>query len=147
MFEDLLNSLNPFKKKIDVAPFEITCIIDGKNFNLWTNAEITIPFDGVSHFSISCPFDHKQKSFRDLFRPFTYKEIELYVNGDLKLTGYFITPKPAGSESSATMTIDGYGKCGILEDVCADPESWPVSFNGLTLPKIIDKLGKQNRKR
>ena len=126
--------------RIFAEKFEITVVIDGLEFNYWTNCEITNPYDSISEFSISAPFDPENKTYRDIFRPFEYKEVIIYVNGEKELTGYFINPKPSLSANSNTITIDGFAKCGILTTVPADPLTWPCEIDGLDLEGVINTL-------
>lgn len=138
--KNLTDLLSGGKDKIDSEEFEIIVVVDGVDFNYWTDCEITKHFDNIDEFSISAPFDPDNKTYRDIFRPFEFKEVLIYVNGDLELSGYFVNPKPSQSDSGATITIDGYAKCGILSKVTCDPESWPVEIDGLDLEEIINKL-------
>lgn len=138
---ELKNLINPPTAQIPSEDFEIIVIIDGEQYNYWTEAEITKRFDGISTFSITSPFDPSIKGFRDIFRPGISRDVQIAVDGSIEISGNFVNVKPSSSPTGRTVTVDGYARCGVLNYVNPDPLTWPVYMNGLTLDQIITKLG------
>lgn len=136
-------------KEIEVTPEtikngvsnEVALLIDGTPFKFWSSATINFSFDTLADsFSISAPWFPDDDIYRELFRPFSYKEIVLYVGGEKVLTGNNITIKTNTNSDSKIITIDGYSKAGILADVTVAATSWPVVFRGLNLQQITESL-------
>ena len=63
-------------------PEEISISIEGETFRHWTEIEISVAFDGHALVSFSAPFEPDEIEFRETFRPFSFKEIEVLLGGD-----------------------------------------------------------------
>jgi len=131
------NSIDPETGKSD----EVSIIVDGSIYRFWETVDINFSFDDFADtFTISGPFDFENRKFLDLFRPYKYKEIGLYVAGELKLTGTLLSPSPSNTPDSSTISISGYSAPGIIADCNAAPVDWPIAINGLNLEEIANKL-------
>jgi len=122
---------------------EVSIEIDGNPYRFWQTANIKFSFDTIADtFSISGPYNPENKNIKKLFKPYSYKEIILYIGGNKVLTGVMLTPRHENNSNSRIITIDGYSTPGILEDSTVSANSWPVEFDGLNLKEIAEKLSR-----
>jgi prophage tail gpP-like protein len=138
-----------YPRQINVSPDsinanyseEVGLYIDGKVFKYFDDLSIDLNFDSIADtFSFTIPFDSNQIHFKRLMKPFSYKEVAVYIGGKKELTGNIVTIKTDSSDNSKKLTIDGYSKTGILNDCCPSPKTWPINVSGLTLMDIANKL-------
>ena len=112
---------------------EVAVRIDGTRFRFWTEINITRSIDAFDTVELSAPFDHTAATFRDIFRPFTFKRLDVTVGGELLFTGtMFITPKLA---TDKTVEVRAYALAGVLND-CPLPASVQSEYNAVTLETI-----------
>ncbi len=137
--------------KVDVSPDtvisgyseEVSLFIDGKVFKYFDDVTISMSFDSIADtFSLSVPFDSKNTSFKKLMRPFSYKEVAIYIGGEKQLQGNIVSIKTSSDPSSRKLQIDGYSKTGILNDCCPSSQTKCSNVNGLDLMQIADLLCK-----
>lgn len=122
---------------------EVSIEIDGIPYRLWQNVEINFTFDKIADtFSLSGPWQVEDFTVRNLFKPFTYKEIIIYVGGNKVLTGILLNIRITTTANAKTIQLDGYSKPGILADVTVSSNSWPVTINGLDLLQIATLLAR-----
>lgn len=108
---------------------DVEIYIDGSRFEFWESITITRSLDSIDSFSFSAPFDYAAPGFRDLFVPFTYKDILIYVGSDLVLKGIIISILPNLNFRSSTITVTGYSLPGVLND-CNMPYKSDVASGG-----------------
>ena len=121
---------------------EVSLVIDGVLFKFWQNCSITFPIDSFRTFSLSCPFQHMDENWKTIFQPFKYQECVLYIGGVKVITSSMIKQTRNSKSNSCTITVEGYSKPGVLNDVSISSSAWPLSFNGLDLKQISEKLCK-----
>jgi len=133
---------NNLKQKTMTSRYfrEVSLVIDGTVFKFWQDVDITLPFDSMRTFSLSAPFNADNPTYVQLFKPFTYKNCIVYVAGKKIITGTIVKHSTKATGNSHTITVEGYSKPGILNDVNVSANSWPISFNGLDLEQIANKL-------
>lgn len=120
---------------------EVAIVIDSTPYKFWETVEINFSLDNIADtFTISGPFNFDNSNFLSAFKPYQYKEIGLYVAGNLMLTGTLLTPSPSSNGSSSTISVSGYSTTGIISDCNVSPLNWPISINGLDLQEIANKL-------
>lgn len=150
--------VKPLPKKIPVTPKpepviepehvevieneEVALVIDGTLFKFWENADITLPFDSMRSFSLSCPFDAINEIWQKLFQPFKYQTCALYVGGVKVITASAIKIDTDSSSSADKLQLSGYSICAIIQDCPPSPSSYPLTFSGLNLKQIAEKLCK-----
>jgi len=136
-------------ERVDVSPDsvvagysdEVALYIDGKVFKYFDDINISMSFDSIADtFSLSVPFDSTNTAFKKLMRPFSYKEIAIYIGGEKQLQGNIITIKTITTPEGRKLNIDGYSKTGILNDCCPSSETKCTDINGLDLSQIAQLL-------
>jgi prophage tail gpP-like protein len=122
---------------------EIAIVIDNTPYKFWTNVELAFNFDTIADtFTLSTPWTPDNFDFRELFNPYKYKEITIYVGGFKVLTGNIVNIRTNNTAKSRVITIDGYSKPGILNDVTVSSSSWPVAIKRLNLQQIAENLAR-----
>jgi prophage tail gpP-like protein len=120
---------------------EVSLVIDDTPYKFWTTVNINLSLDNLADtFSLSGPFEFDNFNFQDIFRPYKYKDVAIYVAGIKQFQGTMLTPKPSNKGSSSVVTVEGYSGPGIIGDVNVAKVDWPVQMNGLNLQEIAEKL-------
>ena len=117
---------------------DITIKIDGKKFTGFTGYDLTLSYDSFDTFSFSAPYDDAIKDLRNTMVPFAFKNCEVYYDGKLILKGTLLTPDPELTDKSGEITLQGYPRCGILNDCMVPPTNYPLKCMGLTMKGIAD---------
>lgn len=120
-------------------PEEIAVMIAGQRFEKWQNVNINLSLDSIDTFSFSTPFSVENKKFRERFKPFVYPEIQIRLNDESLLNGFLL---PKNSDISAkNLSLGGYSRPGILNDLPVPPDKYPIEFVNQDLGKIAATLG------
>ena len=115
---------------------EVALILDGKRFRFWDNIQIKRAVDVVDSVEFSAPFDSSVSDFKNAFRPFSYKRVEVTLGGDPLFTGTMVAVNPVLTDSKKTVAVSGYSLPGVLND-CTPPASLPsLEFLDQKLPEI-----------
>lgn len=124
---------------------ELSLLVDGKDFRGWTSLDATLSLDTLSTLEFSAPFESGNSAFRDTFRPFTFKPLELLLGGDLLFRGTLVDVSPEGASEISSVTVSGYSLPGVLVDCNIPQTSLPAEFKkvglGLILKMISDPFG------
>jgi prophage tail gpP-like protein len=133
----------PQIKTIELSDSEgdISIVIDGYKFLGFTGYELNLNYDSFDSFSFSAPFDIATEAITEALAPFTFKDCEVYYNGELKLKGTLLTPDPEIKDGAKEITLQGYPLCGILNDCTIPLAQYPAEYSGLTLEEIAGPIG------
>ena len=115
--------------------------IDGAPLVGWTSVEIAQAVDACSSATFTAPFDPNDARQRDLFRPFSGREVVVKADGVALFRGVAMRHTPRGDASSTEVTVSCYSRAGVWEDCTAPADLRPLEFNGQTLDKIAKRLG------
>lgn len=124
------------------AKKDLALYCDGKKFTGFTGYTLVRSVDTFDAFSFSSPWDAENKDLRELFRPFSYKECDVYFDGEMVFKGRMMPAIPQVSENSKTISIQGTPLCAVLNDSVLPDSLYPPEFNGLTLKEIAEKVCK-----
>ena len=112
------------KNVAQVAPSsntsECALKIDGNRFRFWTTLRVVRSIGAIDIVEFTAPFDPTVRAQRDAFRPMTFKEVEVTVDGERLFLGTMLTPSPELTPNSSTMHVSAYAKPGVLAD-CTIP--------------------------
>ena len=79
---------NPATKIPAASPDQTTIIIDGTRVEQFSDESVLLTIDNVGNgFSFNVPFFPGTKEYRDLFRPFKYQDVQVYIGENLVLNG------------------------------------------------------------
>jgi prophage tail gpP-like protein/phage tail protein X len=115
------------------SPDEVAVRVGLERLRAWESVTITLSLDGLSEFSLSSP------SF-DAFTPFAFEPCDITIGGDLLFTGTVVSVDPVVEPSRQYVDVSGYATPGVLADCTASRTSYPVQFDGLTLPQVAETL-------
>lgn len=118
------------------AKQDLALFCDGKKFTGFTGYTVVCSVDTFDAFSFSSVWDAENKDLRELFRPFSYKECEVYFDGDLIFRGRLLPAVPSVQPDSKTITVQGYPLCGVLNDSTLPDSLYPPEYNDLDLKQI-----------
>lgn len=122
------------------AKKDLALYCDGKKFTGFTGYTVVCSVDTFDAFSFSSAWDSSKKELRDLFRPFTYKECEVYFDGDLIFKGRLLPAVPNVQPDSKTITVQGYPLCAVLNDSTLPDSLYPPEYNDLNLKQIAENI-------
>jgi len=135
--DEIENKTNPIKEKKppesikNVDSDSISILIDGKLFSFWSDYVINFEIDTFDTFSFSVPFDRSLLVYREIFRPFTYKNVAIYYGQELIFTGYLLSDSITLAPDERSISIEGYSLPAFLNDCHMPLSSFPLEFNNL----------------
>lgn len=114
--------------------------ISGEEFAYWTEIEIHLGLDSHASVGFDAPFEPSNAAFRETFRPFSFKPMELSVGGELLFTGTMVDVKPRFDAGQRVVNVSGYSKPAVLDEVDIPADHLPVEANGLSLRQIAERV-------
>lgn len=116
---------------------ETAVYIDGQRFRHWTGITIGRSLDNISTVSFIGPFEESEPVFRDRFKPLKFRPLEVTIGGRRVFTGTMINPYSQAEPEQVVLSVNGYGKPGILNDCTLPVSAYPELENfDLTLAEI-----------
>jgi prophage tail gpP-like protein len=116
--------------------------IDKKYFANWVEVEIVDAIDNYTQVRMVAPFEPDKREFRDLFRPFTYQEIEVDSQLTTLFKGFIVDPAAKFDFKERTVEAHGYAKPAVSAD-----SDMPVALltdsakKGKSIAREFTKLG------
>lgn len=123
-----------------MADEQVSIIIDGREWRWWSGLEIHLSLDSHPTVGFTAPFEPERKEFRDTFRPFSFKPLEINVGDQRLFTGTLVDVNPNVDAGGRTVAVSAYSKAAVLEDCCPPVSLAPFEANGLTLRQIAESL-------
>lgn len=130
----------PAKTKINAAGDDVTVLIDGVEFKNFIDINLNLSFTSFDSCSIVAPFEPENTAFRNVFKPFSYQDVAIYIGGELIFSGTQIGIQPEVTPASKTVTLTAYARCAVTNDSCVPISAYPISLRGLDLKKIAEIL-------
>lgn len=122
-------------------PERVTLLVGGKEFGAWSECELHDQIDSISTVSFKAPFEPDRKELRDIFRPFTYPDVEVKVGGFQFFAGRMVSVSPDSDANSNTVDVTAYAHAGWLNDVTMPGHKYPIEYKKLGIGAIATKLG------
>ena len=119
---------------------EVTVVINGNRFSFFQDFALTQNIDTFDGFTFSAPFDPTNVIYRESFRPFSYKDIQVFYGSEIWFSGILLAPQSQSSPQSKAVSLTGYPKCGVINDVMLPISKYPIEFNNQTLQQIATRL-------
>lgn len=116
--------------------------IDGQEFTGWSSIDIHLAMDNFSTVEFTAPFEPRSQAFRAIFRPFTFKPLEVTIDGDQLFKGVLVGINPEGEANSNTVSVTAYSLPGPLADCNEPARALPLEFKNLGLRAIAEQLAK-----
>lgn len=129
---------------------QVSLLIDRKLFAYWSDLEIKLSIDSFDTVGFSAPFEPDRQEFRETFRPFSFKPIQVLVAGEPIFTGTMVGVDPDFDATGKRVAITAYAQPGVLGD-CTAPTGFghkgrsasgavKLEFTKLTLAAIAAQL-------
>jgi prophage tail gpP-like protein/phage tail protein X len=121
------------------TPDEVALLIGGKRFRFWTSIRLTRSLDNMDTLDIAAPFEPQLESFKETFRPFSFKAVEVTVGGEPLFKGTMISVIP-NLGVSKTIQVSAYSTPGVLNDCTAPASAYPLEYNSQSLKAITEAI-------
>jgi len=119
---------------------DVSILIDGKDFAFWSDVEISLSIDSFATCKFRAPFEAERFEFRDTFRPFTFKPLQVLLQGERLFTGTMVSVDPEESEDSSDVSVEGYALPAVLGDCMMPASALPLEFKNSTLKDIATQI-------
>lgn len=119
---------------------EISLLIDDKRFRFFTDITINKGMDKIDSITFSSPMESDNQDFRNTFKPFSFKNIKIYIGESKLFDGTMIDVNPSTTENSKTVEVSAYSRCGVLSDCTASSNQYPIEYNNTKLNQIANEL-------
>jgi len=119
---------------------EVALTIENERFRFWDSMNITRTLDSVSTIEFSAPFEPDQAAFRERFRPFSYKDAKITVDGTRLFSGTMVAVRPQSQENSRSVSVSCYSVPGVLGDCTLPGSALPAEYDNLTLREIAQNV-------
>ncbi|MCX8816963.1 phage baseplate assembly protein [Vibrio parahaemolyticus] len=121
---------------------DVIISINGEVYKVWDNFSVTLNFGAIADtFSFRIPFFPDDASQREAFRPFSYNAVTVWIGKDKLLTGVLVDISPTVGDSRE-VSISGYSRCGVLQDVTFSPSQYPIEYNQVSLINLTKDVVK-----
>ncbi len=120
----------------------VVILIANRVFGAWPSVDIHRQMDSFSSIEFTAPFESDRKEFRDTFRPFTFKSVEVRVakilgaKPETIFKGTMIGINPEADPNKSVVSVTAYALPAVLNDVNAPASAVPIEFAGLSLTEI-----------
>lgn len=104
---------------------KVTILIDGKEFEFWESVSFTRSLDAIDGITFQAPFNPDDQAFRETFRPFSFKDVELKIGGGRFFKGTLVNVTPIFEPERRYITVSCYSKPGVLQDCTLPQGSYP----------------------
>lgn len=133
--------MNNLATKIQAdSPDQTTIIVDGTRIEQFSDESVLLTIDNVGNgFSFNVPFFPGTREYRDLFRPFKYQDLQLYIGGNLVINGTVEKITPSATDTSNSINVQGRSKTGVLVD-CTFEKDDTMEFKGAALDEIAETV-------
>jgi prophage tail gpP-like protein len=121
-------------------PDEMTLTVNGQQVKHWSSNTLRRGIGELSQVSFVIPFDSFNADVRALFRPFTYRPVELFIGSEKQFSGTMISRNPQVDPNKSVLSFGAYSKPGILNDCTVSAKMLPAEFNNQNLQQIAAKL-------
>ncbi len=122
------------------APDQTAIFINGTRIEQFSGESILLTIDKVGGgFSFTVPFFPGTPKYRELFRPFRYQDVQIYIGGNLILNGTVEKISPDLSDTANSVNVQGRSKTGVLVD-CTFGKGENLEFANADLEEIANSV-------
>lgn len=115
--------------------------IDGMFYDFFNEVTLSKSLDSVaSSFSFSAFFDPENPVHKELFRPLSFRKVELYDEDALLLTGTITNHTFNSKATPDLVVVSGYSTGGVLEDCTIPYTAYPLESLNRTLKEITLRI-------
>lgn len=122
-------------EEIPIPPGGERGFINGNYFGYWSELDIAFELDGYSSVGFKAPFEHTRKEFREAFRPFSFKPVELQIKLETIFKGTLHDINPPCSAEEKSITVTAQSLPAVLAQ-CDMPANVLATAGGLEFKKL-----------
>ena len=119
---------------------EVAIRIDGKRFRFWDSVSIRRSLDSFDQVSLTAPFSVDLPGFRETFKPFSYREIDVTIGGVPLFTGTLVSVVPEITPERKSIVAGGYSLPGVLNDCTMPASAAPLEYHDQNLRDIARSI-------
>lgn len=117
--------------------------IDGKEYRWFNGFSVELHYSSVaSKFSFNALFEPDNAEHRRLFKPFSYKDVEVYYDNNLLVTGTILNISFSSQANKTLAKVEGYSKTGVLQDCNVSLSNYPLEMSNMSPREMFEKLAK-----
>jgi prophage tail gpP-like protein len=114
--------------------------VHGSYFGYWSEIDIVFELDGYSSIGFRAPFEHTRKEFREMFRPFSFKPVEVMVgNLETIFKGTLLDIDPDLSSDGRTVVVTANALPSVLVDCDMPASALPFEFKKVGLRSVFER--------
>jgi prophage tail gpP-like protein len=114
--------------------------INGEYFGYWTEIDICEELDGYSSIGFKAPFENGRKEFREAFRPFSFKPIEVLCKLETLFKGTLVDVTPEVSTEEKSVVVTAYSTPAVFQDCDMPASALPFERKKLGLRALFEFL-------
>lgn len=114
--------------------------IDGNQLKVPEKINLRRSIDTLSVVDFSTAFEADAPGFREIFRPFSYKPVELFIGDELYFSGILINTVPGVQPDRKTMAVSCYALPSVMADCTPSSAAFPIQFLNLGLQEIATSI-------
>jgi prophage tail gpP-like protein len=96
--------------------------------------------DSFSSVTFRAPFEPDKRDFREVFKPFTFKPLEIRIEQSVMFTGTLVDVAPDFDADSSEVVVTAYSLPAVLGDCTAQGEKVPHEFKKIGFEEIAKTL-------
>jgi prophage tail gpP-like protein len=96
--------------------------------------------DNFSTAEFKTPFEPDRIEFRKIFRPFSFKPLQVLVDNEPFFTGTLVGLEPERTAEESSATISGYSLPAVIQECTAPGSSVPHSWEKIGLRAITEAI-------
>ncbi len=125
-------------EEVPIPPGGERGFIHGDYFGYWSEIDIVFELDGFSSVGFRAPFEHSRKEFRETFRPFSFKPIEVMIHLETVFKGTLLDVEPELSSDSKQVRVTCNSLPSVLCDCGLPPSALPFEHKKIGLRTLFD---------
>lgn len=114
--------------------------IGGRQFNAWTEVEVSHSIDAFSTLTIKAPMEPENQEFRKWFVPFSFETMRASIGGKEFFRGTMLGVEPDCDARSGTVTVTAYALPAVLGDCSIRYKAIPYQFRNITTEEILRQV-------
>lgn len=116
--------------------------VNGRDIVFFTRLTVSRNLDSIaSLFSFEARFNPENDDHKEIFKPLQYHDVKIYNSQDkLILTGTILNHSFRSDSGFNLVSVSGYSKSGILEDVTIPVSAYPLESINRSLRDIALRL-------
>lgn len=119
----------------------ITIEVNNNKLEQFNRFAANLQYDTVgSSFSFESIYNKENSLHREIFTPLSYSSVVVKSGNMPIISGYSMDTNFTSSSQSNYVSVDGYSKCAIIEDISIPLELYPLQFIDLSLSQMSEKL-------